>query len=246
MIRSIFTLIILAIIVIPMATAASILAFLHLPRASVDFIYHTFFGLCLVLLGIKLQPTVWHTDKTQLAEQLVIVSNHESHLDIPSILIGLKLRSIRFVAKASLFRIPFFGWGMSATGNISVDRKGTGNDLQRLEESGSRSCYDILFFAEGTRSKDGLIQPFKKGGIVFAINQRRPILPIAVGGSYELLPAGQNYARPGKVAVVVGEPIEVAQLTIDDRDALRDRVQSIVYTLREEALKIAGSPRAKA
>lgn len=244
MARFIITLVVLALAAIPLASASAIMAWLRFPRPAIDLMYRSFCRVSTAVAGIELLPTIWHTDTDRLPAQLVIVSNHESHMDVPSIVLSLR-RSIRFVAKASLFRIPFFGWGLGATGNIRVDRNRIATDLKRLRDSADRARDgDVLFFAEGTCSSEGSYRPFKKGAFMFAILQQRPILPVAVGGSFECLPARRAYAHPGKIAVVVGEPIPVSGLTEADRDVLRERVQDAVAALREEALRRVGSPRA--
>ena len=245
MITDILTVLAIVAAVIPLATTAAIFGALGAPRPAIDWIYRNFSRFSVWVTRVRLLPVVWHTDRAHLPPRLVIVCNHESHMDAPSILASLHERSIRFVAKAELFRIPFFGWGLGATGNIRVERNHTAADLGRLREASARpSDSDVLFFAEGTRSREGAYRAFKKGAFALAIQQQLPILPVAIGGSYECVRPHTLQIRPGKIAVVVGEPIDVRGMTLADRDALRDRVQQIVARLRQEALQLAESPRA--
>ncbi len=214
---------------------------------KIDFWIVNFNHLSLAVLGVKVKSVVRATPAETLPKQLVIVCNHESHLDGPSIATSLRDRCIRYVAKEQLFNIPIWGWAMRASGNVALTR----GDSQRDRESLNKNQLvgrdvDILFFAEGTRSLDGQLHPFKKGAFVFAIQHQIPILPIAVGGGYDIIPPHTVTPQKGQIVLAVGEPIAVAGLSYDDRDALANQTFQQVQKLREECLRLAGSPRAKA
>jgi 1-acyl-sn-glycerol-3-phosphate acyltransferase len=100
----------------------------------------------------------------------VVVSNHQSHFDALAILTALR-RHVRFVAKRELFRIPIFGLALRATGNIEVNRTGGDKDREQLRRAVAavRERVTLLFFAEGTRSPDGALRPFKKGAMLLAL-----------------------------------------------------------------------------
>src|ERR1700687_2523721 len=121
----------------------------------------------------------------------VIVSNHQSHFDALAILTVLH-RHVRFVAKRELFRIPFFGPALRATGNIAVNRTGGDQDREQLHQAvdAVRERVTLLFFAEGTRSPDGALQPFKKGAMLLALEAGVPIVPLAVAGGGEIIAKG--------------------------------------------------------
>ncbi len=247
MIRAARTLVSLGIALVPLASAAAILGWLRAPRGPIDFCYSSFCRVGVWGTGARLLPPVWRTSRDRLPPSLVVVSNHESHLDVPAILLALAPRSLRFVAKKELFKIPFLGWGMRATGNIMVERNRSASDLTRLRDAAEHTQVgDVLFFAEGTRTLDGSMREFKKGAFVYAIEAQRPILPVGVAGGYEILPPRTLDPRPGPVAVVIGEPVETRGLDLAERDALRDRVRNRVAELREEALRLVGSPRMRA
>lgn len=247
MLRGVLTICALALAVIPVTLSVVLFAALRLPHFTIDLCARFFGRVGITCLGARLLPVLWHTNRATLAAQLVIVSNHESHVDPAALVLALKPRSVRFVAKEDLFHIPIFGWALRAAGNIPVSRDHGGGDVNRLNDlTARRKDGDVLFFAEGSRGGTGVFRPFKKGAFAFAITHQRTILPVGIGGSFECLPPHSLRARPGPVAIVVGEPISVDGLTLDDRDALRDRVQSIVGELRTQALRLAGSPRAGA
>lgn len=170
-------------------------------------------------------------------ENCVFVCNHQSHFDA-LLLFHYLPRHFRFVAKAELFKIPIFGQALKATGMIRVDRSGGENDRKTLAEAVSavRERVSVMFFPEGTRSETGTLKPFKKGAAMLAINAQVPVVPIAVAGTSEILPKGSKWIHGGQRAVlIVGEKIPTQGLTIDDRDALTERVRVAVQKLLDEA-----------
>ncbi|MEK7703584.1 MAG: lysophospholipid acyltransferase family protein [Myxococcota bacterium] len=242
--RSLLAFSVLVLEVIFLAPLGAVAGTLNLPRASADWVYRTFARIGLWAAGVRIDPIVWHVDPRTLGDRLVIVSNHESMVDPPVVVAALHQRSIRFVAKAQLFRVPLFGWAMRATGNIPVTRERTTTDLRRLTDARARAHdRDVAFFAEGTRGTEGRLRELKKGAFVFALEHRRSILPMAIGGSFERLVPHTLRVRPGKVAVVIGAPIPIDGYGYEDREALRQRTFEAVRALREEALTLAGSPR---
>jgi 1-acyl-sn-glycerol-3-phosphate acyltransferase len=87
----------------------------------------------------------------------------------------------------------------------------------------------LLFYAEGTRSPDGQIHAFKKGGVTLALRTGLPIIPLAISGTWKLLPKNALLIRPGgKVKIVLAPPIETTGMTLDDRDALNERVRATI------------------
>ncbi len=169
--------------------------------------------------------------------QFVLACNHQSHFD-PVVLFAVLERHMRFVAKAELYKIPVFGAAMRITGNLRVDRKGTEHDREVMARAADavRTRVSIVFFAEGTRSEDGVLRPFKKGAAVLAISAQVPIVPVALAGTKEILRKGEKVIHGGqRVALRVGEPISPAGLTLDDRDALTEEAHSAVEALLREA-----------
>lgn len=117
----------------------------------------------------------------------VICSNHTSLLDILA-LIRVVPPPFRFVAKRELLRWPIVGWALRPAGQIIVDRSDHQQAIQSIGEAAVRKIRgQVIFFVEGTRSRTGRLQPFKKGAFHFAIRNQLPILPVAVRGSYDIL-----------------------------------------------------------
>lgn len=167
----------------------------------------------------------------------VYVSNHQSHFDAPLLFAHLP-GHVRFVAKAELFKIPFFGSTLRNTGFIKVDRSGSAQDRDALAGAvgAVRERTSVLFFAEGTRSDDGVLQPFKKGAAVLALQAQVPIVPCAVAGTRHILPKGTALVHGGRRAVMrVGKPIPTAGLTEAARGELTEQVRQAVLALQQGA-----------
>ena len=119
----------------------------------------------------------------------LFAANHESALDIPLVFAGLPFHIVA-VAKIELKRIPIFGWSMMAGGHFFVDRKNQNRALKSLDNAKASMVNNprsIIIYPEGTRSNDGSIRQFKKGGLVLAINMDLPVVPVALCGTRECL-----------------------------------------------------------
>jgi 1-acyl-sn-glycerol-3-phosphate acyltransferase len=165
----------------------------------------------------------------------IFLMNHQSAMDIPCAFAALPV-NIRFVAKHVLKYVPFLGWYMAMTGMIFINRSNRREAVKSLARAGERirSGKSILAFPEGTRSRDGLILPFKKGPFVLAIEAQVPIVPMAIEGSMRVLPSDGIWLRKHPIRVKVGQPIETRGLTVEDRDALLRRVRDAIIQLHRE------------
>jgi 1-acyl-sn-glycerol-3-phosphate acyltransferase len=150
----------------------------------------------------------------------VVCSNHASLLDILA-LIRVVPPPFRFVAKRELTRWPIVGWALRPAGQIVIDRADHAQAIQSITEAALRKIRgQVIFFVEGTRSRSGQLQPFKKGAFHFAIRNRLPVLPVAVRGSYDALARLPWWRlRPGRAievcfcraieAAAVADPAEI-------------------------------------
>ncbi len=159
----------------------------------------------------------------------VYASNHVSFVDIWALVATLP-GSIRFLAKRELLRIPVFGAGVRLTGQIPIHRQQRGEAIEAVSAAATaiRSGKSAIVFVEGTRSHDGSLQPFKKGGFVLAIEAQVPLVPVYVSGAFERLPRGHIVPRPGEVTVHIGAPISTTGLTYDDRDRLLGQAREVM------------------
>jgi 1-acyl-sn-glycerol-3-phosphate acyltransferase len=159
----------------------------------------------------------------------IFMSNHQSNFDIP-VLLGHLPVQFRWLAKAELFRIPFFGRAMRGAGYISIDRSDRESAFESLQKAAEkiRQGVSVLIFPEGTRSLDGTLTPFKKGGFVMAIGARVPIVPVAIRGTYDIMPKNTMLIHPRDVAVDIGEPIDTAGFSFESKEELMDAVRSAI------------------
>jgi len=159
----------------------------------------------------------------------VFIANHLSYLDIP-VLFAAVPHNLHFVAKKEVKKMPFIGWYMMATGMIFVDR----SDRSKAKASMMKAAKlvhkgkDVLMFPEGTRSRNGKLQSFKKGAFILAQNAKVPVIPIALCGTDKVLKTDQFLLSPGKISVHIGQPIKGEELdSTDFTEKARKEVQSL-------------------
>ncbi|RJP25084.1 MAG: 1-acyl-sn-glycerol-3-phosphate acyltransferase [Candidatus Abyssobacteria bacterium SURF_5] len=164
----------------------------------------------------------------------IIMSTHNSHFDIP-VLIKEVRQQFRIVAKKSLFKIPIFGWIMSAAGYVSIDRGDRAQAFSSLDRAAEmvRAGMPLLIFPEGTRSPDGSLGSYKKGGFVLAVKAGVSVIPVVIEGTYHVLPKTTWRIRPGRVRVIFGEPIDASQYTYESRNELMERVRRAMLEMKE-------------
>ena len=159
----------------------------------------------------------------------VITPNHTSNVDILALITELPT-PYRWVLKRELLKIPFFGWGLATTGCVSINRANGKQAVRKLKESVDKleGGWSLLIYPEGTRSKDGRLQPFKKGAFRMAIETGIPILPVTVNGAAKVMPKKTLNLRPGHLTVTIGDPIPVEGLTDKDIPELMQRTWDAV------------------
>jgi 1-acyl-sn-glycerol-3-phosphate acyltransferase len=165
----------------------------------------------------------------------ILMSNHQSLYDIPLIFVALP-GSIRMLTKKELFRVPIWGRGMEAGEFVAIDRSDRKQALRDLGEARRKMEDGIVLWVapEGTRSLDGRLGPFKKGGFMLALETGARIIPIGIRGAREALLPGTFRARLGCVAEVrLGEPIDAARYSRATRDELMNEVQRCICELAD-------------
>lgn len=158
------------------------------------------------------------------------VCNHQSALDIPAVMASLP-GQLRFLAKASLFRIPFMGWFMTRMGYVPVDRadpRRAVRVLRRARHAGAGGTA-ILVFPEGTRTPEGVLGEFKRGSFHVARDAGLPIVPVALVNAGRLMPPGGWRVEPGVIEIRIGEPILPAER--EHARALAERVRAALAVL---------------
>ena len=168
----------------------------------------------------------------------VLLSNHQSAMDIPILMTAcFPTFNVRFMAKESLFRIPFMGWAMSRTGYIPIRRENARHSAEIFQEmiaAKEAIKYSYILFPEGTRSEDGRMQPLKKGSIGLALRLGLPVIPVTLIDAYRANPKGTYRVRAGTVHVIFHEPISLEGQTREQRDALLERIQTAIASALPE------------
>jgi 1-acyl-sn-glycerol-3-phosphate acyltransferase len=162
--------------------------------------------------------------------QYIFMVNHQSNIDIPVLVQSLPAFQLRWIAKKELLWVPLFGWAMWAAKHIPVDRADRLGALGRLKKAKERmkAGISVVFFPEGTRSTDGKLLPFKRGGFLLALQTQTAIVPVTINGSGAILPKGDWRIRSGQVEVSVGEPISVEDYRPGSLRALSAEVQVLI------------------
>lgn len=138
----------------------------------------------------------------------VYVSNHASMFDIPAV-IGNIPDEVRIVYKKELSYVPIWGWSLAVGHYIAIDRFSAKDAMKSLDKAAEkiRNGASVLLFAEGTRTRTGKLQPFKRGAFSLASRSRIPVVPLTINNSYNILPKGSLRIRPADIALVVEKPI---------------------------------------
>ena len=159
----------------------------------------------------------------------VFMSNHQGYYDVFAFLSHLSYQ-FKWLVKKELFSVPFLGWTMAAVGYISIDRGGTRDTVEAMNEAAQRirDGMSVVIFPEGSRSPDGSIQPFKKGGFTLAIKSKVPIVPVAISGSRDIIPKGKLAVSSGEIRIAVGQPIETERFALKDREWLMKKVRETI------------------
>lgn len=159
----------------------------------------------------------------------VYVSNHTSFLDLP----GLRLLipgEFRPIAKKELLKLPLFGLIVRGA-TVIVDRSNAQSRKKSIEKIREILSHGIsaLIFAEGTQNRTKeILQPFKDGAFRIAVDTQLPIVPIVVVGAGKLLPPGAASIRPGKIKIIVGEAMEVSELSLNDVPAIKQKTFDVM------------------
>ena len=162
----------------------------------------------------------------------VYMSNHQSLFDIPALIAALPGQT-RFLAKRGLFQIPVFGWALKVGGFISIDR----GNRSRASESFNEAIRELeagasaVVFPEGTRSSDGRLLPFQRGGFLLALKSGLPIVPVGIHGSREVRAKSSFWIQPGRITVSCGRPLATGDYGVRDKARLMEDVRRRVAAL---------------
>lgn len=196
-------------------------------------------GRCFRLIGVtaaKLTP-FWHFRiygeiPKSLPPRTVVVSNHESTAD--PFIISLLPWEMKWLGKASLFKIPAVGWSMWMAGDIPVTRGDQGSAKGAMARCAQwlDKGMPVMIFPEGTRSKTEELLPFKDGAFRLAIEKEADVLPVAVSGTRHSLPKHSWRFNHAKALVTVGKPISTKGMTLADLERLKAMAREQILAMR--------------
>jgi 1-acyl-sn-glycerol-3-phosphate acyltransferase len=178
---------------------------------------------------------VYNPERVPLEGGVILAANHASFLDPPLIGAGLR-RGINYLARENLFRFPVMGWVLHQWQVVPVDRDGGGAAglraiLDRLLAGGA-----IILFPEGTRTRDGRLQPARSGIGLTVIKSIAPVVPVRVFGTFEAYGRHLRIPRPYKVAVKYGEPMRFEQLREEAKVCSKPRLKEIYQQVADEIM----------
>jgi 1-acyl-sn-glycerol-3-phosphate acyltransferase len=162
----------------------------------------------LKIFGVRLR--VHGLEQIDRSRNYIYVSNHASMFDIPIVAAGVP-DDVRLVYKKELEKVPVFGWGLRWGSYIGIDRGRGSEAMKSLDEAVERirGGVSVLLFAEGTRSLDGRLQPFKRGAFNLAVRSGVPVIPVTINGSSTIVPKHSLRIRPGTVDLFLDPPIPI-------------------------------------
>ncbi len=196
-----------------------------------------FLGWCFFRTVFKLyfRWRVYNPERVPSEGPVILASNHASFLDPPLVGAGVK-RGINYLARENLFRFPVMGWVLRNWQVVPVDREGGGARglkaiLDRLLDGGA-----IILFPEGTRTRDGKLQPARSGIGLTVIKSDAPLVPVRVFGTFEAYGRQMRLPRPRRVAVKYGQPMRFEQLRAEARVCAKPRLKEIYQQVADEIL----------
>ena len=185
------------------------------------------------LAGVRVH--VQGREKIDPARTCVFLSNHQGNFDGPVLLHALG-RDLRALIKKEMMRLPVISLVLHATEYVPLERANPKQTRASIERSVRmiREGKSFFAFPEGTRSRDGSLGKFKKGGFIMAIQAEAPIVPVTITNSAAIQPPGSYGIRPGLIRVVIHDPIETQGMTFEDRNALISQTRAAIASALQE------------
>jgi len=188
-----------------------------------------------VVFTVYFRWRVYHPERVPRSGPVILAANHASFIDPPLVGAGAN-REINYLARESLFRFPVVGAILRAVNSVPVDRDGGGAPglkaiLGRLLAGGG-----IILFPEGTRTRDGLLQPARSGIGLAVIKSDAPVVPVRVFGTFEAYGRHSKFPRPHPIAVKYGQPMHFEQLRAEAKNCSKQRLKEIYQQVAGEIM----------
>jgi len=186
----------------------------------------------LIMKSIFSPMKVTGLDNIDASRPHVFAANHASALDIPVLYVNLPFQ-FRIVFKKELLAYPIVGWQLKRSGQVCIDQQKPTNSIAAIRSAvkSLKAGMPLVIFPEGGRTPDGEIKPFLPGAFFLAIKAQVDVVPVALVGTFELLPMDTYHIKCRPLEMRVGEPISTAGLTIRDMEALSAKVQKALEDL---------------
>ena len=191
-----------------------------------------------ILFVSRIKVTVNGLANIDPTQSYVYMSNHQSNFDIPVLLAYLPVQ-FRWLAKAELFKIPIFGRAMRGAGYVKIDRFNQEAAFESLNEAARKmkNGVSVMIFPEGTRSRDGNIRSFKKGGFIMALDAAVPIVPVVLKGTWTIMDKSSLRINTGEVSLNIETPIATTDFTRENKDDLIKSVRAVIREGFEKGIK---------
>ena len=227
MIRTVFVIVWVVLETFVMATVAIVTSFFARSKDPVHKV--AILWAKWILFASRIKVTVNGLSNIDPSKSYIYMCNHQSNFDIP-VLLGCLPVQFRWLAKAELFKVPIFGRSMRSAGYISIDRFNQTSAFESISEAAERikGGVSVMIFPEGTRSIDGKIRPFKKGGFVLAVDAKVPIIPVVLHGTRSIMPKGRLRINHGHVVMDILAPVDTTGYTRESKDELIEQVRNII------------------
>ena len=197
-------------------------------QKKIDFVTHKWASQVIKPTGLKINVLNPHQQRFEVGKPIILMCNHSSLYDIPVTFLAIP-GSIRMLTKKELFKIPILGTGLKNGGFVSIDRKDNEQALKDLSNAKDELSKGVMLWIapEGTRSRDGKLHRFKKGGFHLAIETGATIIPICIEGINEVLPSNTiEVSINGEINVHIGKEINAKNFTKSQRKELLKEVET--------------------
>jgi len=182
-----------------------------------------------IMVGSRIHVRVNGLSNIEPDKSYIYMANHSSNFDIP-VLLGYLPVQFRWLAKAELFKIPVFGRAMLGAGYVKIDRFNQQSAFESISEAAQKmkNGVSVMIFPEGTRSKDGRIKSFKKGGFVMAVDSGVPIVPVIIRGTWPIMAKSSLRINRGDIEMEIAKPIDTIGYSRETKEELMEKVRTVI------------------